>query len=68
MSDLGNCREEDELYVFDLLYAFVKVGDDLTGLKVSGSSLQRRRRIQSIRFWSWIGSIKHRDLLCSCAT
>ena len=59
------------MYVLNSLYAFVKVGDDLTGPKVSKISLQRQREVRSIRFWGWIDGfgwklgIKHRDPLCS---
>ena len=36
----------------------------MTGLKVSKTSLQRRRRIRSIRFRRWELGIKHCDPLC----
>lgn len=48
-SCLVRYREEEELYALDSFCTFIEVGDDLTGLKVSKSSLQMRRRGQSIR-------------------
>ena len=62
------------MYVVTLLYAFVKVGDDLIGPKVFKTSSQRQRRGRSIRFWSWIDELgwrlaikQHRDQLSSFA-